>query len=94
MQDGDLVVLFNMFKLTLHDTMTVLLDKYLALLVQEIIADVDLQSYFTVLSTITGTTKIEGMRVNYSTSKTFTYPSSLYGLNNLPLANILNGIFC
>ncbi len=36
------------------------------------------------LSTITGTTKVEGWRVNYSTADTFTYPSSLHGQNNLP----------
>ncbi len=30
------------------------------------------------LSTITGMTKVEGRRVNYSTSETFKYPFSLW----------------
>ncbi len=68
----DRFVLFNMFKLTLHNTMTVWFDTFLALLVPEIITDVDVQSYFIELS-ITGMTKVEGRRVNYLTSQTFAY---------------------
>ncbi len=64
----DRFVLFNMFKLTLHNTMTIWFDMFLSLSVPEVITDVDVQIYFIELSTISGTSNVDGRRVNYSTS--------------------------